>query len=69
MGDTGRNAAYKQARVFFPRNLADTNIEFTSLELPEPCHDYLVDLWQSLGDGQAVKWEQVLMDEPDLVSD
>ena len=64
-----RSAAHKYERIFYPRNIRDSNIEFTSAELPEKCHDYLVDLWKGLGDGQQVNWEQVLMEEPDLLSD
>lgn len=55
-----------QPKVFFPRNLEDTNIEFGGDSLPDNCQSYLADLWKGLDD---VKWEQVLMEVPDLLCD
>ena len=54
-------------RVFFPRNLADKDVEFTKEEVPENCQNFLADLWHGLGDSTQVKWEQVLTEEPELL--
>ena len=45
-------------RMFFPRDIADLDLEYTKEQLPQNCHNFLADLWdKKVGD---VKWEQTL---------
>lgn len=50
----------KVTRVFFPRNLEETDVEFTKEELPDNCVETLAGLWKELGDVKTIKWEEVL---------
>ena len=50
----------KVTRVFFPRNLDETDVEFTKEELPDNCVETLAGLWKELGDVKTIKWEEVL---------
>lgn len=42
-------------RMFFPKDLADPDVEYTKEQLPANCHKFLADLWdKKVGD---IKWE------------
>ena len=50
----------KVTRVFFPKNLEETDVEFTKEELPDNCVEMLAGLWNQIGDVKTIKWEEVL---------
>ena len=43
----------KESRIFFPRDLAEKEVEFSKAELPDNCSNYVADLWKEMNEGNV----------------
>ena len=56
--------------IYFPRDLADKEVEFTNEELPLNCHAYLAELWdkdKKLGQNANTTWETMLENDDSIL--
>lgn len=67
--DNARGNNKTTTRVFFPKDLANAEVEFSKEELPENCQLFLTKMWKNMGSITQIKWEETLLETPTLLDD
>lgn len=59
-----------QTRVLFACDREnDKEVEGVTDDLPQNCHDFISEIWEKqLGDNNLINWEQILQNQPGLLS-
>lgn len=59
-----------QTRVLFACDREnDKEVEGVTDDLPQNCHEFISEIWEKqLGDNNLINWEQILQNQPGLLS-